>query len=197
MSVFVDRETELLWKKLLPAFIGRCRYTWDHTDSCEYNHSSEYATDGATKLRIPISVEHGKSSFCNCGQGKDAKHMPRVFKPFAKLSTRIAIAPISAVPYLGCMIPEKVDVSATRVRNVASGPIIATETAAATIAPAMAAANLATAVPIPGSESTEGCGHCGATKPDLKVCARCDKVCYCNRACQKAAWKEHKKVCKR
>ncbi|THW07839.1 hypothetical protein D6D03_02944 [Aureobasidium pullulans] len=42
------------------------------------------------------------------------------------------------------------------------------------------------------------CGHCGSVKfSGLKACTRCEKVKYCNHACQKAAWKEHKKVCKR
>lgn len=42
------------------------------------------------------------------------------------------------------------------------------------------------------------CGHCGSIKlSGLKACTRCEKVKYCNHACQKAAWKEHKKVCKR
>ncbi|THY32287.1 hypothetical protein D6D01_02594 [Aureobasidium pullulans] len=42
------------------------------------------------------------------------------------------------------------------------------------------------------------CGHCGGIKlSGLKACTRCEKVKYCNHACQKAAWKEHKKVCKR
>ena len=38
------------------------------------------------------------------------------------------------------------------------------------------------------------CGHCdkeGATH----VCPRCDITRYCNRTCQKAAWKKHKKTC--
>lgn len=38
------------------------------------------------------------------------------------------------------------------------------------------------------------CGHCdkdGATH----VCVRCNVTRYCNRACQKAAWKTHKKSC--
>ncbi|THZ83132.1 hypothetical protein D6C84_05200 [Aureobasidium pullulans] len=42
------------------------------------------------------------------------------------------------------------------------------------------------------------CGHCGSVKfSGLKACTRCEKVKYCNHACQKAAWQEHKKVCKR
>lgn len=42
------------------------------------------------------------------------------------------------------------------------------------------------------------CGHCNKQETALgefKFCVRCSKVAYCNKACQKAAWKQHKKVC--
>ena len=42
--------------------------------------------------------------------------------------------------------------------------------------------------------STEVCGECGA-KGASSRCSRCQVVWYCNRACQKAAWKKHKKDC--
>ena len=40
------------------------------------------------------------------------------------------------------------------------------------------------------------CAYCHkASVEELKFCARCKKVSYCNRNCQKSAWKAHKKVC--
>ena len=45
-------------------------------------------------------------------------------------------------------------------------------------------------------EPNRTCGNCGQTSKKLKCCARCHKVSYCNRACQRAAWTEHKKVCR-
>lgn len=44
------------------------------------------------------------------------------------------------------------------------------------------------------------CSHCGrqrAPGAELKVCSRCRKAFYCDMACQKAAWKTHKKVCRK
>lgn len=40
------------------------------------------------------------------------------------------------------------------------------------------------------------CGYCHKVSvEELKFCAKCKKVVYCNRECQKKAWKAHKKVC--
>ncbi|KAL4440008.1 hypothetical protein ABPG75_003009 [Micractinium tetrahymenae] len=43
------------------------------------------------------------------------------------------------------------------------------------------------------------CAHCGKQKGpgvQLKLCARCKGPHYCGAECQKAAWPEHKKVCR-
>ncbi|KAI1505698.1 hypothetical protein F5X99DRAFT_428791 [Biscogniauxia marginata] len=46
----------------------------------------------------------------------------------------------------------------------------------------------------------EGCAACGMKKArdgaDLMSCARCRKLKYCSRECQRADWKNHKVVCK-
>ncbi len=40
------------------------------------------------------------------------------------------------------------------------------------------------------------CDYCNKTSiKKLPMCMRCKMVCYCNRECQKAAWKAHKKSC--
>jgi len=45
------------------------------------------------------------------------------------------------------------------------------------------------------------CSNCGTVETmrgDLKSCAACHSVCYCNATCQKMDWKKkHKKNCKR
>lgn len=42
------------------------------------------------------------------------------------------------------------------------------------------------------------CEYCQQTAnvTDMKRCARCKSEYYCNKECQKAAWKDHKLVCK-
>lgn len=49
------------------------------------------------------------------------------------------------------------------------------------------------------AESSDGtsttCANCGKTSADLKRCAKCRSEYYCNRDCQKAHWKAHKRVC--
>ena len=48
------------------------------------------------------------------------------------------------------------------------------------------------------------CANCGGTSaavkagmiPKLKKCAGCESVVFCSGACQKAAWKRHKKTCR-
>lgn len=46
------------------------------------------------------------------------------------------------------------------------------------------------------------CSQCEKTRSELGlnallVCARCQLTYFCSDACQRAAWKEHKKVCRR
>ncbi|KAK9807667.1 hypothetical protein WJX72_005773 [[Myrmecia] bisecta] len=50
----------------------------------------------------------------------------------------------------------------------------------------------------PGCHNPACTNLAGASEADLPVqkCAGCKKACYCSPACQKAAWKVHKLVCK-
>jgi hypothetical protein len=45
------------------------------------------------------------------------------------------------------------------------------------------------------SSSKGCCAGCGARDVKLRKCSGCKQVIYCNRECQTAHWKEHKKVC--
>mmetsp|Transcript_64481 Transcript_64481/g.97178 ORF Transcript_64481/g.97178 Transcript_64481/m.97178 type:complete len:189 (-) Transcript_64481:114-680(-) len=50
---------------------------------------------------------------------------------------------------------------------------------------------------VPSQEEAEAtlCLRCRKGGPDLKRCVRCKQVRYCGTECQKAHWKQHKKVC--
>ncbi|KAG9694695.1 hypothetical protein KCU95_g5549, partial [Aureobasidium melanogenum] len=115
------------------------------------------------------------SFVCECGMGKDAAHMPKDYQGMAKIAVRVAIPMIFAVPYVESMVDEE----------------MLSEVTAATNAPDLDKKQVNTAT------TKAGCDHCGSSKPGFKVCSRCERVKYCNHACQKAAWKTHKKVCKR
>lgn len=115
------------------------------------------------------NTEADVTFLCDCGLGKDAAKMPRSYKDVAEYATRIAIPVLSAVPYVESMTDQK-------------------------LIPGMAAVNLGQK---DETSSSDVCDNCGSDKPGLKACSRCEKVKYCNHACQKAAWKKHKKDCKR
>lgn len=46
----------------------------------------------------------------------------------------------------------------------------------------------------PKVEWRHRCGHC-RDWGQVKICRGCQKVAYCGKGCQKAAWKAHKPVC--
>ncbi|EEH47199.2 uncharacterized protein PADG_03297 [Paracoccidioides brasiliensis Pb18] len=57
-TIAVDEGELKLWKRVLPAFVERCK-DWRHKSTCEYKSES----------RIPLSVEGHKPVLCSCGNG--------------------------------------------------------------------------------------------------------------------------------
>ncbi|KAL1792449.1 hypothetical protein ACET3X_008956 [Alternaria dauci] len=54
------------------------------------------------------------------------------------------------------------------------------------------------AQPASTSSSTappQACAQCGKSPDSLKQCIKCHSVTYCNKDCQKAHFKAHKKAC--
>ena len=39
------------------------------------------------------------------------------------------------------------------------------------------------------------CEHCHKVKAQMSICSRCRHAWYCSPACQRAAWKAHRKTC--
>ncbi|SMQ52660.1 unnamed protein product [Zymoseptoria tritici ST99CH_1A5] len=58
----------------------------------------------------------------------------------------------------------------------------------------MSSAGFATATPSNTSSSPK-CSQCDKPASSLKRCAKCKSTSYCDRACQTAHWKVHKKIC--
>jgi len=80
------------WKQILPAFVERCRSSWQHGANCEYK----------SRGRIPLTETMHEDPLCGCGRGKDVEGMTRValWRPFAPYVTRVALSPLFAVSYL-------------------------------------------------------------------------------------------------
>ena len=133
----------------------------------DHKSSCQYLVKG----RIPLSTAQGKIPICGCGEGLDVENFPAHLSGLAMFATRIAIPLLSAVPYVEPMPPlstvEGVDLKSPG----------------------------ATKPPENTNSNVARCGHCEEPKKSLQLCARCQKVRYCSKECQKSAWKEHKKDC--
>jgi hypothetical protein len=99
------------------------------------------------------------------------------YEDVAGYGIRIALPVISAVPYVECVVDEKLAAIMTAYKATLGQDEKKEASGSASVSAV--------------------CDNCGSDKPGLKACSRCEKVKYCNHACQKAAWKKHKKVCKR
>ena len=160
LGVILSDKESALWKRFLPALAERCR-TWNHKDGCEYRKK------GAS---IPLSTKEAENPLCSCGEGRTTAEFAKkdkLWAPFAKYVTRVAIAPIFPVPY----------VESTVLFPEGSMP--------------------SSGGSKPTSSAGSKCDHCGKTASDLKACGACGKVRYCGKECQKAGWKTHKVDCKK
>ena len=182
INVALTKEESVLWKRLIPALVERCR-TWTHKLRCEYKLKGGVA---------PLSTEENETPLCSCGEGKDipdnfTKEENGAWAPFAKYATRMALAPVFPVPYV-----EPSMTAFIKDAQVAMAGGMPSQTTQAPIAGSLTAGALPSST---ATKGTEKCDSCGNTKGPFKRCSRCGKARYCNHACQKAGWKEHKKYC--
>ncbi|KAI0450370.1 hypothetical protein F5B21DRAFT_491381 [Xylaria acuta] len=159
VKVHVNDAELQLWRRVLPAYVERCR-AWNHRADCEYQKSD----------KIPLSIENNKNFLCTCGNGNFPPNfignVPH-WKALAKHAVRAAISPAFWAPFADDIYRPDFD---GIMAGGGSRPL--------------------------GAE----CASCGKKTredgSDLLNCARCMKVKYCSRSCQRADWREHKAVCK-
>jgi len=167
MSIRLSEDESVVWKRLIPALIERCRLRWSHGRNCEY---------GSLEPVCPLSVLHGEMPICTCGEGQDVDGVPPEYAGFRNFATRIAIPALSAVPFRETMIFDSVLQSA----EIPSSSI---ERHPGTLHGTGA--------------GMASCDHCDASRNDLKACAGCGRAKYCDKDCQRKGWKHHKGNCNR
>jgi len=88
MVIVPEPELEI-WKRALPAMAERCR-DWDHKPSCKYSS------------KVPLTMDIGRPPLCSCGVGRVSENFLKIdgWEAEATRSTRIAISPVFAAPYL-------------------------------------------------------------------------------------------------
>jgi hypothetical protein len=94
MQIVASPAEVVAWKRLLPAFVERCR-TWSHGQNCEYTSEG----------RVPRSTKIDENPICSCGRSvglpKSFPRVPteawRILRPYA---TRAAFSPLYAVSYV-------------------------------------------------------------------------------------------------
>lgn len=198
LSIRLSDQEAILWKHILPALVERCRHSWQHQPTCEYHKnnnnktisspkSSPESSPEATTTNCPLSILHGHSPICSCGEGQknDLSHFPREFSSdgFAQFATRIALTPLSAHPMVETMA----------LNQVLGDSILSASSASASSSSAAEKRRQKDGKKEKDGEK-EKCGCCGRVA-DLKACAGCGLVKYCNKDCQRQDWKGHKVEC--
>jgi MYND finger len=112
---------------------------------------------------------------CQCGAGKVSEEFESVkeWKPFSRFATRCLLTPIFASHAMEQSIPDDMFDDISKAGDSSSN------------------------LKARGEEKT--CSHCKATGGvagrKLLTCARCSRVVYCSKECQKKDWKVHKRDC--
>ncbi|KAL6715380.1 hypothetical protein ACLMJK_006341 [Lecanora helva] len=178
LNIGISNQELEIWKFLLPSVVERCRIGWRHRQDCDYLAAGH----------VPLSVLPNTATLCSCGKGKAAEHFPTSpkSKQLAKKATRIALHPL----FLAILDSAEI----TRI-NLCWQVIGTNDSQGQTGRYSSYPIASTSSHPPSKSASKPTCDQCGLDGVEMKLCQRCRVARYCNRECQKAAWKEHKKVC--
>ena len=120
-----------------------------------------------TEGRIPLSIERGKRLLCSCGDGAFPKKFVDDFPDWNQIA-KYAVRTAISPSFAAAMFESGYDYSKLEDEAEAS--------------------------------KAEACRVCRRSKKadgsGLLNCARCSRVKYCSRECQRADWKSHKGTCK-
>ncbi|KAG9077365.1 hypothetical protein FRC06_008961 [Ceratobasidium sp. 370] len=92
VQVITEGHEAVAWKKLLPAYVERCR-TWKHNAKCEY----------AAQGEIPLSLKMDENPICTCGEGLGfggPEWRVELWEGLFPFATRAAISPLFSVSYV-------------------------------------------------------------------------------------------------
>ncbi|KAG8628052.1 hypothetical protein KVT40_003925 [Elsinoe batatas] len=162
------KEKHDLLMSWIVACVERCREGWTHDpQKCE------------CKLFItppPLPRPTFNTPLCHCGRGQNLSNIPDFWKPYQHLSYRAAFS---------MLYPGK-EFAAMSTRKEMKLPMIDLDDPMKALELGMRKMMTGKGVP---------CGQCGKEGGGIKACAKCKKVGYCGRECQKKGWKRHKKEC--
>ncbi|KAJ1325929.1 DUF4470 domain-containing protein [Microdochium nivale] len=179
----VSDEELVLWKRVLPGLVERCR-TWEHQPGCEYNRPSSDSEEAAT---IPLSVEPEETFLCSCGNGKLPERymggLPEWENKAARHAVRVAISPLFAVPWVEDIMDLELVRSAGGVEGMVAGSRDRCKCCGATDRRE-------------ASGETADSSTAGSKGRPLMRCTRCKDATYCSLECQKKDWKKHRMECR-
>ncbi|KXJ90139.1 hypothetical protein Micbo1qcDRAFT_234774 [Microdochium bolleyi] len=179
----VSDEELVLWKRVLPALVERCR-TWEHGPGCEYKSSP----GDERPATIPLSVKAEQAFLCSCGNGKLPERymggLPEWEGAAAKHAVRVAISPLFAVPW----VEDIMDVDLIRSAGGVEGMVAESRDRCRRC-------GATERVEASGETADSSAGEGVRGKP-LMRCTRCRDAMYCSLECQKKDWKKHRMECR-
>jgi hypothetical protein len=167
VTIQIPEEVATCWKALLPAMVERCR-RWQHNSTCEYATGEEFGCPRTRPLR--------PSPICSCGQGEDVDGVPESYAILSSFATKVAISPLSAVPYVEVMAMDMERFELAKVWDKQLAQAVNDET----VQP----------------RYLTSCSSCRKPGINMIPCHLCYKEQWCSKKCARDSRDEHREVCK-